>query len=141
MARPLLSSRLHDAFVPFHWPGRDGARLRSLPPGEARRYNLLWLGRGRSWLRVASLVAVVAVTVVVASRHDHPLLWVTGGSVVLLVPAYLLVNHFESRIRAGLIDREYPQLCRMCGYDLSGSPNRCPECGRVPAVPARTPVP
>jgi hypothetical protein len=126
--------------IPFHYPGRDARLLAGLPPGELRRYNLLWLGRGRSWLRVAGLVAIVAGTVVVAGGRDHPLLWVIGGNIVLLVPAYLLVNHFESRIRAGLIDREYPQLCRTCGYDLSGSPERCPECGGVPAGPARTPV-
>jgi hypothetical protein len=129
---PRLCPRLRDALVPFHWPGRDARLLQSLPPGELRRYNLLWLGRGRSRLRVAVLVAVVAGTVVVANRQPHPLMWVVGGNVVALTPAFLIVNHVESRIRARMIDQEYPHLCRTCGYDLSATPDRCPECGSTP---------
>ena len=128
-----LATRLRDAFVPFHWPGRDGRLLQSLPPGELRRYNLLWLGRGRSWLRVSALVAVAIGIVVVANGQPHGLVWVMVGNVVALGPAFLLVNHFEGRLRARLIDQKYPHLCRTCGYDLSATPDRCPECGTVPA--------
>jgi hypothetical protein len=38
--------------------------------------------------------------------------------------AYLL--HRRHRARGG---REEPVCCRICGYDLRASEDRCPECG------------
>ena len=42
-----------------------------------------------------------------------------------LLPAYALLPHHRRRKRRKL------GLCLKCGYDLRGSEERCPECGRT----------
>ncbi len=45
---------------------------------------------------------------------------------ILLTAGLLLIVHRHCRRRPG------PGCCRVCGYDLRGTPERCPECGAVP---------
>jgi hypothetical protein len=68
---------------------------------------------------------------VIYGIHFH---WglLAATNALFLVPASVLVLHIRRRCR-----RLQEGLCRVCGYDLRASPQRCPECGT--AVPAATP--
>jgi hypothetical protein len=68
--------------------------------------------------------------------------WADGGSLTLVHAPFWFVLILTSilpilRVRRELIDRRRRQWlasnrCGHCGYDLRGSPDRCPECGNTP---------
>lgn len=60
-----------------------------------------------------------------APRHD-----VLVATAVL--PLSALALHLTARRRRRT--RYPPGYCRQCGYDLRGSPERCPECGETPST-------
>ncbi len=63
--------------------------------------------------------------------ESHQAFWVPHWSVTLLfaiAPALRLRGAIRSR------RRHRAGRCPTCGYDLRATPDRCPECGAVPAV-------
>lgn len=54
---------------------------------------------------------------------------------LVLLPFGLLVRKHARRLERA----DNTGHCESCGYDLRATPQRCPECGRVPA--ARSAVP
>jgi hypothetical protein len=51
--------------------------------------------------------------------------WVLMSALAAVAPAFALIRH-RRRVRDG--------HCDVCGYDLRATPERCPECGTVPAI-------
>jgi hypothetical protein len=68
--------------------------------------------------------------------------WARQGTVavphwfVILAGAVLPGAWFHRRRRAGYRSRR--GLCLACGYDLRGSPDRCPECGAITQAASRS---
>jgi hypothetical protein len=60
-----------------------------------------------------------------------PLWMPTTSSAMLLIPLLWSYRRHRRRRRLG--------LCLRCGYDLRGSPEKCPECGTVPMISAAHP--
>jgi hypothetical protein len=69
-------------------------------------------------------------------EHDRRSVIPGGGpplSVLGLLLAIPPAVWLRSRMIAKRRDRDQLGLCPSCGYDLRATPDRCPECGTVPA--------
>ena len=73
--------------------------------------------------------------------------WAGESRVVVMLPAWFVVLptlmlpawwYRRGKIRTRL-KRRKQGLCIFCGYDTRSSPDRCPECGRLPGNPFFSP--
>jgi hypothetical protein len=63
-------------------------------------------------------------------RFVVPLWFVFGMGSVLSIGRIVRKRLRQRQIRVG--------FCKVCGYDLRATPDRCPECGTIPTKTART---
>ena len=83
-----------------------------------------------SWV----LAPIVVPILLIAHQHGRFQPWWAGvifWSAYLLVFAFVTIGWVRIEARRSLLrERARLGLCPRCGYDLRGSPERCPECGR-----------
>ena len=109
-------------FTPVRWRALPTIRARELLTGyeagasyrlNALGFQYLALGNSRAASHRMVIVPIWAVALATA-----------------VMPTWRL--HQRRRLRL----RSATGLCLTCGYDLRGTPHRCPECGATAAVPA-----
>jgi hypothetical protein len=107
---------------------RDRARLpfnyiRLLGGSVGDQYNA-WEWRGFAWRQVRNTGSGVL--------HGHGVIpfWAVALATTFL-PLGWIGSRWRSRTRRRRLHRK--GVCLQCGYDLRATPERCPECGALPA--------
>src|SRR5580700_7758427 len=80
------------------------------------------------------LVYLLVIVVAIVAHTLRSRLTLGAGLVMIwvVVSAFIIVRTFKGIERRRNLQRLYAGQCVGCGYDLRGSPGRCPECGMVP---------
>ena len=83
------------------------------------------------------------ITLCLAAPCDLTLSRLIGSSCVFLISGLLLIYlpaEIQKRRFMDQMKRHWTLKCHACGYNLAGSPERCPECGEPRRVPPCPPI-
>jgi hypothetical protein len=63
--------------------------------------------------------------------------WIMIGTFVILGPVLMAVNKILITRNERHRPKDLQRFCPRCGYDVSATPDRCPECGMRHLYPAK----
>ena len=105
-------------------PIKERWRLIRLAHGQAYRHWQTWLGL------LLALLAFLSALWLVRFNEFAAAWW------IFIVQGFVGISiHINSRkyFAEKTLCEMFTNLCSQCGYDLRATPERCPECGTVPA--------
>jgi hypothetical protein len=125
-----FSARLHPSGKVQ--PGWSISTIPASPPNTFR--NLVtWSPHSRTYSALG--FGFGSFDVSTSPRHTIAAIWFPHWFCALIF-AVLPAARIRSILRTRRAKRA--GLCRYCGYDLRATPNRCPECGRLPGTGAES---
>jgi hypothetical protein len=96
-----------------------------------RKSGLILLAIAGAWIEVVTLALADG-----SPLRTHPAIqgFILFTGLIFIPPATFFVRQ-KQKLAA---HRQSHGLCRICGYDLRATPNRCPECGTLAQEKAPT---
>ena len=135
--RGVPSLRFMECLRSLERPGSSAVSQESLTALVARHRRLL-----PTWQRVAPIFLIPPACVLsvlslpnrVSSRPVIRPPYCFATLAAAIIPS-AVVWRLTCRTAMTIERRRLSGQCLKCGYDLRATPDRCPECGRVPAIP------